>query len=224
MDKTRIIIADDQALMRDGLKTILESEDSMEVMAMAEDGLKAYELAKSLKPDVVLMDIRMPVMDGVDSVRLIKKDVPEVKVIMLTTFDDDEYILEALSFGADGYLLKSIQAEKLIDCINNTISGIFTMNSDIASKIACNLSNIPLSQKNRIKIQLSDFTGRETEVAGLMADGYTNGEIAEVLNISEGTVKNYISVIYEKVGINDRVKAIALLKQVIEGQKGSNSD
>lgn len=214
MKKTRIIIADDQALMRDGLKTILENEENFEIVALAEDGLKALELSKELKPDMILMDIRMPVMDGVECVRHIKKELAETKVIMLTTFNDDEYIMEALSYGADGYLLKSIQAQTLIDCINDTLSGIFTMNSDIASKVASNLSNASIFKGRGKNILYDDFTEREAETAACMIEGLTNREIAAKLCITEGTVKNYISVIYEKLGTNERIKAVTLLKSI----------
>ncbi len=210
MEKIRIMIADDQPLMCDGLKTILENEEGIEVIATVEDGLKAYELGCQLKPDVILMDIRMPVMDGVESVRLIKRKHPEIIVIILTTFDDDEYILDALTNGANGYLLKSIQTEKLIRCIKDSVAGIFSMNKDIASKLAARLSGTNTTKRENSIKELSE---RESEIAGLMAQSYSNREIAAKLFITEGTVKNYISTIYEKIGTNDRVKAAKILRE-----------
>ncbi len=213
MEKIRIMIADDQPLMCDGLKTILENEEGIEVIATVGDGLKAYELGCQLKPDVILMDIRMPVMDGVESVRLIKRQHPEIIVIILTTFDDDEYILDALTNGANGYLLKSIQTEKLIRCIKDSVAGIFSMNKDIASKLAARLSGI---NTTKIENSIKDLSERELEIAGLIAQSYSNREIAAKLFITEGTVKNYISTIYEKIGSNDRVKAASMLRELLE--------
>jgi Response regulator containing a CheY-like receiver domain and an HTH DNA-binding domain len=212
MDKIRIMIADDQPLMCDGLKTILENEEDIEIVATVGDGLKAYELGCQLKPDVILMDIRMPVMDGVESVRLIKRQCPEIIVIILTTFDDDEYVLDALSYGANGYLLKSIQTEKLIRCVKDSVAGIFSMNKDIASKLAARLSGVSTVKKENLIEELSE---RESEIAGLIADSYSNREIAAKLFIAEGTVKNYISTIYEKIGTNDRTKAVKILKELL---------
>lgn len=215
MEKIRIMIADDQPLMCDGLKTILENEEGMEVVATAGDGLKAYELGCQLKPDVILMDIRMPVMDGVESVRLIKRQHPEIIVIILTTFDDDEYILDALVNGANGYLLKSIQTEKLIRCVKDSVAGIFSMNKDIAAKLAASLlgGNTVTAKRENFISELSD---RESEIAGLIAQSHSNREIAAKLFITEGTVKNYISTIYEKIGTNDRVKAAKMLRELLD--------
>ncbi len=213
MERIRIMIADDQPLMCDGLKTILENEEGIEVIATVGDGLKAYELGCQLRPDVILMDIRMPVMDGVESVRLIKRQHPEIIVIILTTFDDDEYILDALTNGANGYLLKSIQTEKLIRCIKDSVAGIFSMNKDIASKLATRLLGTNTTKRENSIKELSE---RETEIAGLVAQSYSNREIAAKLFITEGTVKNYISTIYEKIGTNDRVKAAKILRELLE--------
>ena len=217
MKNIRILIADDQPIIRDGLKVILENETDFEVAATAEDGLKAYELALTLIPDVILMDIRMPVMDGVESTRIIKRAYPDIKIIMLTTFDDDEYVVEALSYGADGYLLKSIQTDKLVNCIRDSLSGIFSMNAGVASKIAGKLSAI--NNCSNTCPSVDGFTEREIDIAKLICTGCSNKEIAAGLYLSEGTVKNYISAIYEKIGTNDRMKAVQILKQIILPQK-----
>jgi DNA-binding NarL/FixJ family response regulator len=209
----KILIADDQTLMRDGLKTILDLEEDMEVIALCENGKSAYEMCKTAKPDVVLMDIRMPVMNGVESVKLIKKEMPHIVVIMLTTFDDEEYIIDALTYGANGYLLKEIKADKLLEAIRDSLNGGLMIPSVIAAKLAARLSRSMEPQVQDIiptKLPLSD---REMEIALLMAKGLTNKQISAQLYITEGTVKNYISSIYDKIEISDRTQAVLFLKK-----------
>jgi len=218
-------LADDQALMADGLKTIIDLEDDMEVVATASDGKTAYELACRLKPDIALLDIRMPVMDGVESAGLIKRDCPEVVVIMLTTFNDEEYIIRALSYGANGYLLKDIQGDLLLEAIRNSISGNLFIPAPVATKLALGLSSISASSR-AAKIGADIFTEREKEIAGLIRKGLSNRQIASALYLSEGTVKNYISGIYSKIGVNDRGTAILELKKymVDYGCKSESSE
>lgn len=210
MDKIRILLADDQTLMRDGLKTILEIQDDIEVVALAENGGQAYELALKHRPDVVLMDIRMPGMDGVAGARLIKNSLPGTRVIMLTTFDDDEYIVQALSSGASGYLLKDMTGDKLVSAIRDAMTGNLLMPAVVAAKLASKLNGLPASQKKAAGLE-EILSEREIEIARLLADGFTNRQIAAYLNISEGTAKNYISSIYGKIDINDRTKAVIYL-------------
>ncbi|WP_032120636.1 response regulator transcription factor [Clostridium amazonitimonense] len=207
----RVLIADDQTLMRDGLKTILDLEDDIEVVATCENGEQAIEQAIKLHPDVILMDIRMPVMNGVESVKKIKTSLPKIAVIMLTTFDDDEYIVEALSNGASGYLLKDIPADKLIEAIRDSLKGQLFIPTNIAAKLVAKLSNKENS-KEVLKKKL-DLSEREIEVSSLLIEGHSNKQIAAKLFISEGTVKNYISNIYSKIGISDRTKAVLFLKE-----------
>lgn len=214
----RILIADDQTLMRDGLKTILELEDDMEVAGVCENGSRAFELCGELHPDVVLMDIRMPIMNGVESVKLIKKDYPEIAVIMLTTFDDEEYIVDALSNGACGYLLKDMSGDRLIDAIRDAVKGNLLIPSVIAAKLAARLArNTSQPQSNQLKTDL-DLSERELEIASLLAKGYSNRQISSELYITEGTVKNYISSIYSKIDISDRTKAVLFLKSRLNVQ------
>ena len=215
MGRIRILIADDQTLMRDGLKTIFELEDDMEVAGVAKNGLEAYEMTAALRPDIVLMDIRMPVMDGVESVRLIKKDFPSTVVIMLTTFDDDEFVIRALQFGASGYLLKDIQGNRLIEAVRDGASGNMLIPSNIASKLAARLSQIPPEKNPQDKSAIPELSERETEITRLMAKGYSNRQIASALHLSEGTIKNYISSIYNKIGTSDRTCAVIFLKENI---------
>jgi DNA-binding NarL/FixJ family response regulator len=218
MKKIRMLIADDQTLMRDGLKTIFDLEDDIEVIATAENGEQALLLTQQLRPDVVLMDIRMPIMDGVESTRLIKKQFPEVIVIILTTFNDDEYIVQALSFGASGYLLKDMPGERLIQAVRDGITGNLMMPSSVAAKLAGRLSNMRKAEMDRIK----ELSERELEIAKLIVQGKSNRDIANMLYITEGTVKNYISAIYNKVGTNDRAKAIEILKHTLDRTDGES--
>ncbi|MBU3204522.1 response regulator transcription factor [Clostridium algidicarnis] len=206
----KVLIADDQTLMRDGLKTILDLEEDIEVIATAENGEIAFQKSIELTPDVILMDIRMPIMNGVDSVKKIKSILPKVAVIMLTTFDDDEYIIEALSNGASGYLLKDMPAEKLIEAIRDSLKGQLFIPTNIAAKLISRLYEKEAS-KNTLKIDLS-LSERELQVSSLLIEGYNNKQISSKLFISEGTVKNYISNIYSKIGISDRTKAALFLK------------
>lgn len=206
----KVLIADDQTLMRDGLKTILDLEDDIEVIATAENGEIAFKRASELNPDVILMDIRMPIMNGVDSVKKIKSILPKVSVIMLTTFDDDEYIIEALSNGASGYLLKDMPAEKLIEAIRDSLKGQLFIPTNIAAKLISRLYEKETSKKT-FKKDL-DLSERELQVSSLLIEGYNNKQISSKLFISEGTVKNYISNIYSKIGISDRTKAALFLK------------
>ncbi|MEN6316839.1 MAG: response regulator transcription factor [Clostridiaceae bacterium] len=214
----RVLLADDQALMADGLKTIIDLEEDMEVVATAGDGKTACELARRLRPDIALLDIRMPVMDGVESARMIKRDCPEIIVIMLTTFNDEEYIIRALSYGASGYLLKDIQADLLLKTIRNSASGNLFMMAPVAAKLSSGLSSICMSSGPSCMKTL-DFSDREKEIAGLIEKGMSNRQIASSLYLSEGTVKNYISGIYEKIGVNDRGKAVLELRKYMERYK-----
>ncbi len=206
----KVLIADDQTLMRDGLKTILDLEEDIEVIATAENGEIAFQKSIELTPDVILMDIRMPIMNGVDSVKKIKSILPKVAVIMLTTFDDDEYIIEALSNGASGYLLKDMPSEKLIEAIRDSLKGQLFIPTNIAAKLISRLYEKEAS-KNTLKRDLS-LSERELQVSSLLIEGYNNKQISSKLFISEGTVKNYISNIYSKIGISDRTKAALFLK------------
>jgi DNA-binding NarL/FixJ family response regulator len=218
MKQIRILIADDQTLMRDGLKTILDLEDDIEVVGLAENGLQAYETAGVLQPDVVLMDIRMPVMDGVESTRLIKRDYPGIAVIILTTFNDDDYIIQALSNGASGYILKDIPGDRLIDAVRDGVKGNLIMPAQVAAKIAARLSLFSDSKRDA-NISRQAFSDREREIISLLVKGFNNKQIATSLYITEGTVKNYISTIYSKIGISDRAKAVVYLKEAIEKQE-----
>ena len=206
----KVMIADDQRLMREGLKTILDLEQDLTIVQLAENGKDALEKMADAKPDVILMDIRMPVMDGVECTRIVKQQYPGVKVIILTTFDDDEYIIEALKNGAVGYILKDLSSEKLISAIRDAHKGNSIMQPEIAAKV---ISLITGAAKEPVHSNASadtkyaeELTDREKDVLRLVGKGLSNTEIAKNLYISEGTVKNYISNLYSKLEINDRSK------------------
>jgi DNA-binding NarL/FixJ family response regulator len=211
MKKLRLLLVDDQILFVESLKIVLEKISAdIQVVGVASNGLNALELVEAEKPDVVLMDVRMPEMSGVKCTRIILERYPEVKVLMLTTFDDDEYVFEALSYGAAGYLLKNVPPLELVSAIHSVYEGGVTIAPKVASKLVKRLVT-PADEKH----ETNDFTGklhwindlsnREKEVLILIAQGFDNKEIAKRLYIGEQTVKNYVSVIYFKLGIRDRV-------------------
>lgn len=212
MEKIKILLVDDQVLMRDGLKTIINFQDDMEVVGVASDGLKCLELVEQLKPDLVLMDVRMPIMDGVEATKEIKKDYPEIKVVILTTFDDDEYIINALQYGAEGYLLKDTDSTQLTNSIRDAMNGNLLLPGKVATKLVKKLDNNKILNKE--EDVLEQFSEREKEIISLMTKGYNNVQISKTLFLSEGTVKNYISNIYSKVGISERTKVILYFKNL----------
>jgi DNA-binding NarL/FixJ family response regulator len=216
MDKIKIVIIDDQTLMRDGLKTILDLEDDMEVVGTAENGKKGLELVKVLRPQVVLMDIRMPELNGVEATRLVKSQFPETVVLILTTFDDEEYIVDALCNGANGYMLKDMHGDKLIQAVRDGFEGNMIMQSNIAAKLALRLSkNLSLNKaENKLSLEDLDLTDRELEIGRLIADGLTNKDIADKLYISLGTVKNYVTTLYSKLGVVNRAAAVIHLRNL----------
>jgi DNA-binding NarL/FixJ family response regulator len=208
----RVMLVDDQMLLVDGIKSVLNSSGDIEVCAVAGDGVEAIELAKSAKPDVVLMDIRMPNLNGVAATKSIKEINPDIKIIILTTFDDSDYILSAINNGASGYLLKDTGGTALIDAVKNAYAGDTILPSKIAKKISDAAMMVSSDRQLRLKkaYALSD---REAEIAFMLLDGFTNRQIASVLKISDGTARNYISSIYLKLGVENRAAAMVKIKQ-----------
>lgn len=209
MNRITVLLADDQTLIRDGLRALLEATPDIQVLAEAANGMEAYEQTSIHRPQVVLMDIRMSQMGGVEATRLIKKDFPETKVLILTTFDDDESILGAMAHGASGYLLKDISGAKLSEAIRDAVRGSVILPGNIAAKITKHIG-----RPKRAEISLSDFTQREQEIIRLLMQGKSNQEIAQTLFLTVGTVKNYISQIYSKAKISDRANAVLFFKEL----------
>ncbi len=209
MSAIRILLADDQTIIREGIRSLLAAHEDLLVVGEAGDGEAAVMQARSLKPDVVLMDIRMPRMDGVEATRLIKGELSETVVIVLTTFDDDEYVIKAMTYGASGYLLKDIGSDKLVEAIRDGMNGSIILPGRIAAKITSRLT-----QSAATNVKAEDFTQREVEIIRLMASGKSNGEIAQTLYLTVGTVKNYISQIYMKLNVSDRANAVIAFKKM----------
>lgn len=204
----RLLIADDQQLIRDSLKIVLDTNETIDVVGAVSNGVEVIRAVREVKPDVILMDIRMPEMDGVQCTQIIKENYPEIKIIVLTTFDDDEYIFNALKYGASGYLLKGISMEQLIDAIHKVYSGNAMINGDIASKVLDMFSKMA---KNDISIKVDDraeseITDSEWKVVSLVAEGMSNKEIATKLYLTEGSVRNYLSSILRKLDLRDRTQ------------------
>lgn len=207
----RVLIVDDQTLMREGLASLLEIQDGIAVVGTAGDGAEAVAQALALAPDVVLMDVRMPGVDGVVATGQLRERLPACRVLMLTTFDDDEYVAEALRAGASGYLLKDIPAGDLARAIQAVHAGVYQLAPSVAGKLLAGLSMAPAPPAPDPPPPAVpagvELTAREREVLRLIAQGATNREIAAALVVSEGTVKNHISSILSRLGLRDRTQA-----------------
>lgn len=211
----KILICDDQSLFREALRTLLGSYDDLDVVGEAANGEEALWCAVSLSPDVMLMDLRMPVMDGVEATRRITQLGKGIKVIVLTTFDDDETVFDGLRAGAVGYLLKDVSSEKLIEAIHAAYNGDYFLLPSITAKVVSEFSKIskPI-RKNKDEMMPDPLSPREIEILRVVATGASNKEIADQLFISEGTVKNHLSSILGKLGVRDRMQAILKAKEL----------
>ncbi|MBN1375922.1 MAG: response regulator transcription factor [Dehalococcoidia bacterium] len=206
----KILICDDQAIVRDGLEMLLKLEPDIEVVGSAEDGSIAVEMAGKYKPDVVLMDLKMPIMDGVEATRQIRKKYPEVKVLVLTTFDEDEWLFAAIQAGASGYLLKDTPREEVVRAIKGTAGGKTYVDPAVAGRVLRQASS---PQKQEASLITGKLTQREVEVLRLLARGLSNADIADRLFLSEGTVRNHVSAILAKLGVADRTQAAVIAIQ-----------
>jgi DNA-binding NarL/FixJ family response regulator len=213
-DTLRVLLADDQQLMRAGFRLILESEPGLQVVGEAADGVQAVEAATRLRPDVVLMDIRMPRMDGVDATRrLAGPGVPDpLRVLVLTTFDLDEYVYGALRAGASGFLLKDAPPEQLVHAIRVVASGEALLAPAVTRRLVTEFASRP--DPAAVPDSLAELTGREREVLALVARGRSNREIAEELVVSGTTVKTHVGRVLMKLGLRDRVQAVVLAYEV----------
>ncbi len=211
----RVLIADDGSLFAESLKRVLEGmSDSIRVIDVVHDGNTAVSRTLELRPDVVLMDVRMPELDGVSATVKILEKRPDTRIIVLTNFDDDEYVKEALGGGAVGYLLKDISPEHLVEAVEGANRQAIVLSPAVASKLTHRLSAVPSRDVPEWYRQLSR---REREVIASMAQGATNKEIARSLNLAEQTVRNHVSEIYAKTGIHNRMKLIEAVRRIVAG-------
>jgi len=234
MDKIRVLLADDQNIIREGIRSLLQDHADIEIVGEAANGRQLIEMTAELEPDIVLTDIRMPIMDGVEATRLIKQQRPQTIVIMLTTFDDDEYIIEAMTSGADGYLLKDISSTQLVQSLRDSMQGNLILPGRIAAKITAKLTGAAAasgvtSERDSERGSNGDsgsggrdssasmhdmFSDRERDIIKLLLRGDSNREIADQLFLTVGTVKNYLSQIYQKLDVSDRAKAVIKLQEL----------
>ncbi|MBN2501438.1 MAG: response regulator transcription factor [Anaerolineales bacterium] len=204
---TRVLICDDQDVVREGLNAILGTVTEMEVVGMARDGAEALELIPTVAPDLVLMDLKMPGMNGIQATRAIIKEHPALKVLVLTTYDADEWVYDAIRAGAHGYLLKDTPREGLIEAIKGTLEGQTHVDPNVAGKLFNQVARAGAPPTTTLADELSS---RELDVLRLLARGFSNAEIAERLYLSEGTVRNYVSAILAKLDVADRTQAAVL--------------
>jgi DNA-binding NarL/FixJ family response regulator len=233
---TRILIADDHTLVREGLRTLLSSEDGIEVIAEANDGQQALTLCRELKPDLVLMDVRMPVMDGLEATRKIKDEMPRTSVMMVTMHENPDYLFEAVKAGAAGYVLKDASGERLLSAVRRTLEGESPLNQELAMRLLRRLSRESGGEsseggsggmsreppedapeetdgepaQSRGVAQIESLTPREVEVLRLLSQGQTNPQIAQNLLFSVSTVKSQVRSILSKLGVSDRTQAAVL--------------
>lgn len=206
----KVLIVEDQELIRESFHIVLSAQQGLEVVGMAKDGLEALELLHCRHTDVVLLDIRMPNMDGITACRKIKEAFPKIKVIVLTTFDDDEYIIDSIKYGANGYLLKGVGVNELVDAIKTVYNNGTLINPSVASKLVGFFAELVKSNisADLPEASLSMLSKRENEMVQQVARGYSNKEIAQELFLSEGTVRNTISNILTKLDLRDRTQLV----------------
>lgn len=207
----KVLIVDDQNLIREGLTMMLNLYDNISIAGEATNGKDAIEVLGRQEVDLILMDIRMPIMDGVEATKIIKEKYPEVKVLILTTFNEDEYIFEGLKNGADGYLLKDISSEELVKAIQTVYEGNILLQPDVAKRMISSIDRKQTKQSNLDKDIFKELTKKEYEIALLIGEGKSNKEIVEILYIAEGTVKNHITRILNKLDLRDRTQLALLI-------------
>jgi len=206
-ERIRILLVDDQRLMREGLRILLELEPDLEVVGEAGDGHAALLSYADMEPDLVLMDVRMPRMDGVETTWRLRERWPAARVIILTTFDDDEYVFEALRAGAVGYLLKDVSGHALAEAVRTVAGGGALIEPSVAGRVLAEFARVAPPTRTAGQALPGPLSEREPEVLALLARGLTNREIAERLCLAQGTVKNYVTLILQKLGSRDRVQA-----------------
>jgi DNA-binding NarL/FixJ family response regulator len=198
--------------VREGLAAILGTDPEIEIRGLASNGREALDLVQEIQPDVVLMDLKMPVMNGVQATQRLSRSHPEVHVLVLTTYADDQWVLDAIRAGAAGYLLKDTRRDALIDAVKGTVEGKTYLDPAIAGKLTRQVSSSPATESGGEQL-LDEFTEREQEVLTLLAQGLSNPEIADRLHLARGTVRNYVSGILQKLGVSDRTQAAVVAVQ-----------
>jgi DNA-binding NarL/FixJ family response regulator len=207
----RVLLADDQALVRSGFRLIIETREDLEVVGEAADGLEAIELARHSRPDVILMDVRMPNLDGVEATRRLAASGSPARVLILTTFDLDEYVYEAIRAGASGFLLKDVQPAQLVEAIRVVAAGEALLAPTVTRRLLDRFADaLPSTRPKPPPPELARLTDRELEILKLLAGGLSNAELAELLFLSETTVKTHISSVLRKLDLRDRVQAVVL--------------
>ncbi|WP_010648191.1 response regulator [Oceanobacillus massiliensis] len=218
----KVLLVEDQQLFRDGIEAIIEPIDDIEVIGTADNGVMALEYMEKDRPEVVVMDIHMPFMDGIQTTRYIKENYSDVKVVLLTTKADDDLVISGINIGADGFLVKALYADRLIECIRMAYQGQTVVSGEVARILAKRIREITLNKKQLFAMGLEklgyNFTKREIDIAYLLMENYTNNQIASKLYLGEGTVKNYISEIYNKLNIHNRVRAVKFFQKIIPEQ------
>jgi DNA-binding NarL/FixJ family response regulator len=208
---TRVLLCDDQALVRSGFRMILEARPEFEVVGEAEDGRRAIELARRLLPDVILMDVRMPVLDGVEATRRLVEGGSAARVLILTTYDVDEYVYEAIRAGASGFLLKDVRPDQLAEAIRVVAQGDALLAPSVTRRLLDRFAEtLPGAVDARPRADLSALSERELQILRLLAGGLSNAELARELFLSETTVKSHVSSVLRKLGLRDRVQAVVL--------------
>ncbi|WML32851.1 response regulator transcription factor [Clostridium sp. OS1-26] len=213
-----VIVADDQEIVREGIKMILSLYEEINILGEAGNGRQLIMLLEKLQPDVILMDVRMPIMDGVEATKIIKEKYKNVKVIILTTFNEDEYIFKAIKNGADGYLLKDAGSEYIIRAIKSVYNGAMLLDPEVTVKVVKAFNSITDEKQSpdksdKLKYKLDVLTPREMDVAKLVAQGKSNKDICKILFLTEGTVKNYVTRILEKLELNSRTELAVFISQ-----------
>ena len=208
----RVLVVDDQQLVRDGIASLLRVQEGIAVVGTATNGREALEQAIALHPDVILMDVRMPVMGGVEATAQILRQVPSCSILMLTTFDDDQYVRDALQAGARGYLLKDLPPQDLAHAVHAVSREVYQLDAAVIERII-GASSGPNAARKSDALEAAGLTHREVEVLRLIARGATNREVADYLVISEGTVKNHLSNIFSRLGLRDRTQAVMYARE-----------
>ena len=207
-DSIRLLLADDHVMLRQGTAELLRREPDLDVVGEAGDGQQAFELASTLKPDIVIMDVRMPILSGIEATRRIREQFPQVQVLVLTAHDDDQYVFSLLQAGASGYLLKTAPVGDLIKAIRQVRAGESPLDPTIARKVVVSMSGSPATTSSTVEPSLQSLTARELEVLQLLARGLSNRVIAEELFVSDRTIQTHLTNIFSKLGVTSRLEAV----------------